>query len=44
MKQVWIADELAESWTLSHDEFVLVENRRGAQNRFGFTFQLKHYG
>ena len=37
MKQVWTADELGESWTLRHDEFVLVENR------LGFALQLKHY-
>ncbi len=43
MKQVWTADERGESWTLSHDEFVLVEKRRGAGNRLGFALQLKHY-
>ena len=43
MKQVWTADELGESWTLSHDEFVLVANRRSAGNRLGFALQLKHY-
>ena len=43
MKQVWTADELGENWTLSHDEFVLVANRRSAGNRLGFALQLKHY-
>ena len=43
MKQVWTADELGESWTLTHDEFVLVENHRGAANRLGFALQLKQY-
>jgi hypothetical protein len=43
MKQVWTADELGSSWTLNHDEIVLVENRRGPGNRLGFALQLKHY-
>ena len=43
MKQLWTADELGESWTLSHDEFVFLEKRRGARNRLGFALQLKHY-
>ena len=34
MKQLWTADKLGESWTLSHDDFVL------ARNHLGFAFQL----
>ena len=41
MKQVWTADELGESWTLTHEEFVLVENHRGVANRLGFALQLQ---
>ena len=34
MKQLWTADKLGESWTLSHDDFVL------ARNHLGFALQL----
>ena len=36
--------QLGESCTLGHDEFVLVENHRGASNRLGFALQLLSNG
>ncbi len=43
MKQVWTVDELGEFWTLSSDEFALIEKRRQPENRLGFVHQIKHY-
>ena len=43
MKQVWSIDELGECWTLSADEFALVERRRQPDGRLGIAHQIKHY-
>ena len=42
MKRQWDEQELAEHWSLSHDEFELLQ-RRTKKNRIGFAALLKFF-
>ena len=42
MKRHWEEQELAERWSLTHDEFELVRNRT-ERSRLGFTVLLKFF-
>ncbi len=42
MKRHWEDQELAERWSLTHDEFVLLRNRTD-RSRLGFAALLKFF-
>ncbi len=42
MKRNWEEQELAEHWSLTHDEFELVQNRTD-RSRLGFAALLKFF-
>jgi hypothetical protein len=42
MKQDWLPDELAQHWTLTHDERELLGNKTGA-TRLSFAILLKAF-
>lgn len=42
MKRCWNAEELAEHWTLSAEEFSLLANKTGS-TRLGFALLLRYF-